>query len=248
MTGCASFSTFGLARTLNKGAIQGWVAPGGGGVVAINGRTTGGVGYPLLEGGVRVGVTDNIELGGRLGFNGITAEGKFGLVRPPTTDSGFNLSLNPGVGFIGYGASASSGTTSGGGFFGVLTFHLPVLMGIDFGGHELVIGPRAIDQVIFGNFATSSGGTSSVANIFYAGGSIGIAIKVSGGFRIMPEVAIGVPVVASVTDVGSSAFGGLLFQGGVGFLFGSRNQYDPPEPPPTSAPPPATVAAPPPGG
>jgi hypothetical protein len=248
MTGCASFSTFGLARTLNKGAVQGWVAPGGGGVVAINSKASGGVGYPLLEGGVRVGVTDNIELGGRLGFNGITAEGKFGLLRPPTTDSGFNLSLNPGVGFIGYGASTSAGSTSSGGFVGVLTFHLPILMGIDFGGHELVIGPRAIDQVLFGTFSSSTAGgsASSVANIFYAGGSIGFAIKVSGGFRIMPEIAIGVPVVASVSDVGSSAFGGLLFQGGVGFLFGSSNQYDPPAPPVTAPPP--TVAAPPPGG
>src|SRR5581483_2936594 len=88
-TGCPSFSTFGLARTLNKGAVQGLVAPGCGGAIAIGNKTgtTVGAGYPLLEGGVRVGVTDHVEVGGRLGFNGITGEGKFALIRSETTDS-----------------------------------------------------------------------------------------------------------------------------------------------------------------
>ena len=51
-------------------------------------------------------MTDNVELGGKLGFNGITLESKFGLVRSPTMDSGVNLSLAPQVGFIGYGAGS----------------------------------------------------------------------------------------------------------------------------------------------
>lgn len=227
MTGCPSFSTMGLARTLNQGAIQGWVAPEGAGAIPINrpaGVTTGGIGWPNIEGGVRVGVTDRVELGGRLGFNGIMAEGKFGILRPETTDSGFNLSINPGIGFIGYGA----GSGAGGGFVGVLTFSVPILMGIDFGGHELVIGPRIIDQLLFGSFSSSSGGgASSTVNVFYVGGSVGFAIKVSGGFRIMPEIAVGVPAVAASVDVGSSAFSAVIIQGGVGFLFGSSNQYDP---------------------
>jgi hypothetical protein len=242
MTGCPSFSTMGLARTLNQGAVQGWVAPEGAGAIPINrpsGVNAGGIGWPNIEGGVRVGVTDRVELGGRLGFNGIMAEGKFGILRPETTDSGFNLSLNPGVGFIGYGA----GNGAGGGFVGVLTFSVPILMGIDFGGHEFVIGPRIIDQVLFGSFSSSGGSASSTVNVFYVGGSIGFAIKVSGGFRIMPEIAIGVPAVAAAVDVGSSAFSAIIFQGGVGFLFGSSNQYDPKTPPiPTTAPPPPTVA------
>lgn len=234
LSGCASFSTFGLARTLNQGAVQGWVAPGGGGGSATtttpnpNGTSrtqTATLAYPLLEGGVRVGVTDNIELGGKLGFNGITLESKFGLIRSPSMDSGVNLSLAPAVGFIGYGGS-SGGTSA---FLGALSFHLPVLVGIDFGGHELVLGPRLVDQVVFGGGSSSSGSGSSTINVFYVGGSIGFAIRVSSGVRILPEFAVGIPTVAT-GDVGpnAKAFNALLFQGGVAFLFGSSNQYDPP--------------------
>lgn len=232
LTGCASFSTFGLARTLNRGTVQGWVAPSGGGAVATSSGSSVGVGYPFLEGGVRVGVTDNVELGGKLGFNGITLESKFGLVRSPTMEHGVDLSLAPQVGFIGYGASTSSGGSSSSAFVGVLTFQLPVLFGIDFGGHELVFGPRVVDQVLFG--VASSGGTggSGTANLFYVGGSIGIAIRASAAVRVLPEVAIGVPVYASESDVGSSSFGGLIFQGGLGVLFGSSDQYEAPPPPP----------------
>src|SRR5262249_22308083 len=131
LTGCGSFSSFGLARTLNKGAVQGWVAPSGGGAVSINSKTRGAVGYPLLEGGVRYGVTERVELGGKLGFNGITADGKFGLIRSPAMDSGFNLSVDPAVGFIGYGAGGSTSSGDAGGFIGVLTLSLPVLIGFD---------------------------------------------------------------------------------------------------------------------
>jgi hypothetical protein len=38
--------------------------------------------------------------------------------------------------------------------------------------------------------------------------------------------------VETVSNTGSNTFGALIFQGGVGFLFGSSNQYDPPPPPP----------------
>ncbi len=237
LTGCASLSTFGLARTLNQGAVQGWVAPEGGGVVAINNTSTSGsgIGYPLLEGGVRYGVTDRVELGGRLGFNGVALEGKFGLLRSPTMESGFNLSLNPGVGFVGFGASSGS-TGGGGGFVGTLSFYLPVLMGIDVGGHEIVIGPRLIDQVLFGSFTDSAGSTTSTANLLYLGGSFGVAFRASDSVRILPEASVGVPVNTSVNDTGSSAFGGLIFQLGVGILFGSSDQYTTPAPAPAPAP------------
>lgn len=247
LNGCASFSTFGLARTLNQGAVQGWVAPGAGGgsasTTVANG--TGGttsqsatLAYPLLEGGVRFGVTDNVELGGKLGFNGLTVESKFALVRSPSMDSGVNLSLAPAVGFIAYGASSGSGANSSSAFFGALSFHLPVLIGIDFGGHELVLGPRIVDQVLFGAGSSGSASSSSTINIFYVGGSVGFAIRASSGVRILPEIAIGVPTV-STGDVGSSAkaFNALLFQGGVAFLFGSSNQYDPKGTPNTARPP-----------
>lgn len=238
LSGCASVSTMGLARTLNKGAVQGWVAPGGGGVLAIAstpGAAAPGIGYPMVEGGVRFGVTDHFELGGKLGFSGIGIEGKIGLIRTPTMDSGVNLSLNPGATFVGIGVNNV--------FVGTVSFHLPVLIGIDFAGHELVIGPRLIDQVVIG----SSGASGTSLNILYGGGSLGVALRVSPGFRILPEFSFGVPFFVSGSTTGggtTSALGagGLIFQAGVGFLFGSSDQYERAEPLPALTPPPPPPA------
>ncbi len=190
-----------------------------------------GIGYPLIEGGVRVGVTDHFELGGKLGFSGIGIEGKIGLIRTPTMDSGINLSLNPGATFVGIG--------SGNVFAGTLTFHLPVLIGIDFAGHELVIGPRLIDQLVIG----SAGANGAAVNIVYGGGSVGVALRVAPGFRILPEFSIGVPFLITGSSTGggtASALGagGLIFQAGLGFLFGSADQYERAEALPALTPPP----------
>lgn len=220
LVGCASTSTMGLARTLNKGAVQGWVAPSGGAVITT-GSGGGVAAYPMVEGGVRFGITDNIEFGTRLGFSGIAVDGKFALLRPLGTDFGFNLSLNPQVQVVGFGA--------GNVFLAALSFHLPVLMGFDFFGHELVLGPKIIDQVIFGGSGNNMNGTSNSAalNLVYVGGSLGFAIRVAGAFRIMPEVSVAAPVIGSGGGQTSAFFGGLIFQAGVGFLFGSANSYDP---------------------
>lgn len=241
LSGCASVSTMGLARTLNKGAAQGWVGPSGGGVIALPaspGGRGGTLGYPLIEGGGRFGITDHFELGGRIGFSGIGLEGKVALVRPPTMDSGVNVSLNPGALFVGFGGGDL--------FVGTLTFNLPVLIGIDFSGHELVLGPKLIDQIVFGGFAANG----AILNILYGGGSVGFAVKIAPNFRMIPEVSVGVPFFAAGSNTaGQSAqalgAGGLIFQAGLGFVFGGADQYDKVElrPPP---PPPLVPASPPP--
>jgi hypothetical protein len=247
LTGCPSFSTFGLARTLNHGEVQGWVAPGGGGAVTINSSSTtnAAVGYPLIEGGVRYGITDHVEFGGRLGLNGVNIDMKLAALRSESMDHGFNLSFAPSVGLNGFGATTSGTGGGGGGFIGALSIALPILFGIDFGGHELIIGPRVLDQVLFGAVSSGSSGGSTTANIFYIGGSIGVAIRANSVLRIIPEIAIGVPVVESAANLNSNTFGALVFQAGVGFLFGTSGQYESPPPPPV-APPPVNQPPPPP--
>lgn len=241
-SGCASVSTMGLARTLNKGAAQGWVGPSGGGVIALPASPSGTAqtfGYPLIEGGGRIGITDHFELGGKIGFSGIGAEAKIAFLRPPTMESGVNLSLNPGITFVGFGGGDL--------FVGTLTFHLPVLIGIDFNGHELVLGPRLIDQLVF---AGGFGSNGAPGNVLYAGGSVGFAVKIAPNFRMIPEISVGVPfLVTGPSGAGSTVSalgaGGLIFQAGLGFVFGGANQYDKPEPS-LSTPPPLVPASPPP--
>lgn len=240
-SGCASTSTMGLARTLNKGAFQGWVAAEGGGIIAAGaspGSPASGTGYPMVEGGVRVGASDHVELGARLGFNGLGIEGKFALLRSPTMDTGVNLSLNPMIGFFGIALGSLFG--------GNLSFQVPLLIGIDFSGHELVFGPRIYDQIYFGGIAGTGTGTGSAAiNLLSAGGSVGIALK-AGPLRILPEFSVLVPFLATggVTGGGGVAsgagVGGFIFQAGIGLLFGSRDSYERPEPlpPPVGPPPP----------
>lgn len=229
--GCASTSTMGLARTLNQGAVQGWVGLQGGGIVATGsspGAASTGVGYPMVEGGVRVGASDHVELGAKLGFNGIGLEGKFALLRSPTMDRGFNFSLNPQVGFFGIGVA--------GAFVGNLSFQLPLLFGIDIGGHELIIGPKLHDQVLFGSVATNGATSGAAVNILSGGLSLGFAIK-AGPVRILPEASFVAPfhATASVTNGGTASgtgVGGFIFQFGIGLLFGSAESYERKEAPP----------------
>lgn len=253
-TGCASTSTMGLARTLNKGAVQGWIAAEGGGIVVPSATPGGGAGtgYPMVEGGVRFGASDHVELGARLGFNGLTLEGKFALLRSPTMDSGINLSLNPMAGFFGLSVGSA--------FIGNVAFQLPLLIGIDFAGHELVFGPRIYDQLYFGGLSSGTTSGSVALNLLSAGGSIGFAIK-AGPIRILPEVSVLVPFLSTgaVSGGGSAStgvdVGGFIFQAGIGFLFGTRDAYEraqplpppagpPPPPAPTDGPPPMPPAAP----
>lgn len=231
-TGCASTSTMGLARTLNQGAVQGWVAAEGGANVPVTttpgSTTTTAVGYPMLEGGVRFGASDHVELGAKLGFNGIGLEGKFALVRPETMDNGINVSIAPQASFVGIAVPGAS--------IGNFTAQLPVLIGFDFAGHELVLGPRLHNQFAFGTLSTNNGLESVSLNLLSAGMTVGFAIKVGASVRIVPEIALLVPFFAAVgantsgtsSVVAGAGVGGFSLQAGVGFLFGSRDAYERP--------------------
>ena len=110
-----------------------------------------------------------------------------------------------------------------------------MLIGIDFSGHELIIGPRVIDQLFFNGVASATG----PVNVLYAGGSIGMALRISPSFRMLPEVSIAIPVLGQITGGASTTLGGgLIFQVGVGFLLGTENQYDAPQSAPVGPPPP----------
>lgn len=233
-SGCASTSTMGLARTLNRGAVQGWVAAEGGANVPVTttpgSTTTTAVGFPNVEGGVRFGASDHVELGAKLGFNGIGLEGKFALARPETMDNGVNVSIAPQASFVGIAAPGAS--------VGNLTAQLPLLVGFDFSGHELVLGPRLHNQFAFGTVSTGNGIESVSLNLLSAGMTVGFAIKVGASVRIVPEVALLVPFFAAVgantsgtsSVVAGAGVGGFSLQAGVGFLFGSRDAYERPRP------------------
>lgn len=213
MTGCPSVSTTGLARTLNQGAMQGFVSPG---FVTIEG-----IWLPQIEVGGRYGLNDHLEVGAKAWLIGAGMDLKWSLLRARSMQSGFDLALDPSVSYFGVGAAAGAGAETQG--FGLLTVGLPVLAGINFSGHQLMIGPKLVGHRGFGTTGATGGGLlTSTGTLVGAGASVGLALKLGGEFRIMPEVSY---VRYLWSDAGTTPTGAII-QGGVSFLFGGG--YDPP--------------------
>jgi hypothetical protein len=210
LAGCPSISTLGAARTIDRGTSQFFIAP------EVTYFTLGEkpLVKPQVEFGVRYGLTDKLELGGKVWLPGIAADAKIALLRAKSPDAGLDVALNPGFSYLG----GFSGTRSGeGSSLHTFTLFVPLLLGLNVGGgHQLVLAPRVIDQLFMG-----SGSDGGAANIVYAGTSLGFVFKVGPSFRLMPEVSVGVPIVGTVSGFGTDVgVGALIVQGGVGLLLG----------------------------
>jgi len=211
LTGCPSFSTMGTARTLPKGKSQFFIAPGG--MVLKDFQTDNAglsesFGLPTVEFGGRYGVTDHVEVGGKVFPIGAELNAKFALIRPETP-AGLNLSVGPAASVYAFPSDQDT--------FTLAWFHLPLLVGFNVGGSELVIAPRISDLMVTG------GGDSS--NTVFAGGSLGFAWKVADGFRILPEIAFTTPIYYAVEAGGTAVADtidprGAMVQFNVGFLMG----------------------------
>jgi hypothetical protein len=211
LAGCPSFTTKGTARTIEKGKGQFYVALGG---ISLQDFKTGSsgtgesLGLPTFELGGRYGVADGVEMGGKIFPIGAELNAKIALVRPETP-AGINVSVGPALSAYPF--------TTGGNTVTLAWIHLPLLVGMNFGGSELVIAPRVSDLFI-------SNGSDSINTVF-AGGSLGFAWKVSDGFRILPEVSFSTPVWYAVKVGGTTTSdqinpqGGIV-QAGIGFLLG----------------------------
>jgi len=209
LTGCPSFSTMGTARTLPKGKGQFFIAPGATVLQDFQQRDDGSYesfGLPSIEFGGRYGVTDRVELGGKVWMLGMEIDSKFALARAETPDAGVDVSLAPAVSLYPFRSGDTNATYA--------YLHLPLLIGINTGGSQLVIGPRVSDLFIAGD--------GENLNVVLLGGSLGYAWKLGDGFRLLPEVSIAYPVQVSVGSNSSTTLEprGAMFQAGLGFLFG----------------------------
>ncbi|MEE2902717.1 MAG: hypothetical protein VYC39_10315 [Myxococcota bacterium] len=208
--GCPSTSTLKSARTLDKGKLRFAVAPEYS-VFSLGGEP---LQNPQIELAARYGLTDNIEIGAKLWLPGLQADVKYALLRSEDMNSGWDLSINPGFGYIG----GISGTATGeGSDLHILTFYLPFLAGYNLGGgNQIVLGPKLINQT----WLTSEDNSETI-NLLYLGSSLGFVWKYSDGVRFIPEVSFGVPVLRTLTGVGTDASAsGILFQAGVAVEFG----------------------------
>jgi hypothetical protein len=205
LVGCASINSYQTAETLGEGKMQVHVAPGLG---LVSGSTA-----PRLDVGILYGMGETMDLGLRvggtllpgisLGLGGTTGSSfapnlevlfKNQFSDRANKDLAISLAPSLGVGF------ASGGTA--------LSLSVPVLIGIAVGEHQLVLGPKVVDYLIFGG--------PSATNVLNVGATVGFAAKITDSLKILPEVGLMLPILSSA-GAGSTS---LVLQFGVGVLFG----------------------------
>jgi len=218
LAGCPSFSTMGTARTIPKGETAFHVGVGGQQLRNWESSSSSGtesLTFPAFEIGVSHAVSDSVEVGGKIWFLGAEINSKFQLLRSSTPGSGIDLALAPALSFYPLSGENDAGQTTSGGLAFV---HLPLLIGVNVGESQLVLGPRISNTFLWG----SAGGTSESASIFWLGGSLGFAWKLGDTFRILPEIAVAYPVGATSGTKATLdlAFEGAIIQAQLGLIFG----------------------------
>lgn len=180
---CASWSTYGTARTLEPGTVR-W-SP----AVTVSGAQHDQPDEltavePQLELGVHVGVVERLELGlrawtlpsRRLWTWGLRLDTKIGLLRSSGGTGAVDLALAPRLGYHRLG--------TGGAFAEAGAFGLPLLVGIHTGERsQIVVGPQIGGQV----WVTDG---AEPVWLLTLGGSLGIAFWISECFALMPEASI----------------------------------------------------------
>jgi hypothetical protein len=164
MTRCYSFTTLGRAHTIGKGHVEAFAAP-----EALVVPAPGGVAArPVGEIGARIGVTDNVDLEGRVTSLG----GSFAThvqLRRDREPGSWEAMLAPGVAYTAPDK---------------LAFELPIVLGVnvDKRDDQLVIAPRIAYQLRFGS--------PQVTSYFFAGLSLGFAWRVVRHVSLMPEASL----------------------------------------------------------
>jgi hypothetical protein len=227
-TGCMTTSAFQTASVVPGGKVRFLAAAED---VTVFGGTP--VGYPpKYEGYGNSSSVPQLETGARLGLGngwdvgvkGWLLGGQLEAKKELFASGPHVLSLGAAAGLVhgnvGNGVSASN----------YYVFSLPLFYGVRFRGSELVISPRLTHVMVPAN--SIAAGTAG-GNALYAGGSVGIAIRLAEGVYLMPEVSWALTLRLAGTGPGilhssldeedtSAPEGRLRFlQFGVGFLFGT---------------------------
>lgn len=201
-SGCIST---GMARTLDKGALQ---VSLGGGVQNVGSYASGEslpphfVSLPQVDLGVRYGVTDRFDVGARLFLPGAAVEGRYALLRAPSLQSGIDLTLAPSLLYSHEGLGSTGGEP-------LLHAELPLLLGVNMGGSQLVLGARA---GLLSNLEdpTRPGGRPDLT----LGTSLGLAVPITPWLRVLPELSLRVqPELQYASPFIFNATLGVLFGG-----------------------------------
>lgn len=160
LAGCYSFSTLSRAHTVGAGRVEAFVAPE---ALAIPARDEVAV-RPVAEAGVRVGLTDRLDLEARATTLGGTLAAHVQLRRDPSR-FGFEAMLAPGVQYTDPDK---------------LAIELPLVLGLNVGhDDQIVLAPRVVYQAR----------VDVPASFVFVGGSIGFAWRVARHVTFLPEAS-----------------------------------------------------------
>jgi len=181
--------------------------------------------WPYVAVHYRRGLSKRVEWNVGASFLSLKAGLKVRLNDPLNTD--FAISLAPELGGAVFGEGENRD--------GMVAASLPVLLGWRLGqGGQWVLGPRVQYLRTF----SSASSTARPFELFGVGASCGVVVPVGSGFGVMPEVSVLSPIGRDRFELFervSPRIGGthgVLFQVGLGLLFGGIS----PSPPETPAP------------
>lgn len=212
LSGCA-VSSYTTADTLPAGRSQFWVAP----QMLRVGVAAQPENMPFVELGSRFGLTDDVELGLRVGA-GAQVDTKIALRgRAPGRD--LTVAVAPGVGYIGNFSGTPTGADGDDLHFVGAT--VPVL--VSYRVHDALqisAGPRATWLMQYVETATAAT-THTVA----LGSSLNLAWQVTKGLQIVPEFSFAVPLLRGLTGAGVvwGSGGQRVMQIGIGLVFGGSS-------------------------
>jgi hypothetical protein len=219
-TGCMSMGAMQRADTMKPGQYQVLVETS---VQSAQGEDLGGgknMRWPYFAAHYRRGLKEGVELSVGASMLALQAALKVRLSDPLQQD--VLVSLAPGIGGSVWGEEGNRS--------GLFTATLPMLMGWRLGQRgQLVLSPRVQYLRTF----PSENATRAPINLFGAGTSLGVLIPVSKSVGLMPEVSALIPFGKTdrfeLYDRLSPKLGptdGVLFQVGLGLLFGGLSEPD----------------------
>jgi len=205
-------ATVQTARTNGQGNFQFGIEPGA--IVGVGGG--GSAAGPAVNFAGRYGVTDRIDVGGRLGTSLYEIQVKAMLSDPAATDS-MAISIAPSTMIFAIGAGGASAF--------IADTRVPLLFGLPTGGgSEFTFGPSLRPTFVGGG----GGGASAGGLLLSAGGQVGYAARLADNFRLVPQLDVSVPVLGAAAASGGDAsasgvdagIGGALVGIQLGLLFG----------------------------
>ena len=183
--------------------------------------------FPQLELTLRYGVTDNLDIGGKLYLIGAEAGFKYQFLRGP-----LDVAIAPAASYISIGSSSGNSSSS----ISATYLHLPLLFGLNINENvALSFGPKFLYTIASVTAGDTSDRASAATSGLWVGGYVSLPLKVGHAFWVAPRSRV------------SPAQGGrAAVSGWPGAAVRRRRSGAAPTPPPAWGPPPPGYPPPPP--